>query len=100
MAAPSVDHWQDDIKKQVDRIQHATGMARMHVLGDLYDELEQLANCRLESRLTKLRQRARKAGSTYKESRSMSKLDAIAADKQLRAIYTDIVRRAQVKYCK
>jgi len=30
----------------------------------------------------------------------MTKLDAIAADKQLRAIYTDVVRRVQVKYCK
>lgn len=30
----------------------------------------------------------------------MTKLDAIAADKQLSAIYTDVVRRVQVKYCK
>ena len=100
LAAPSVDHWQQDINKQIDRILNATGMARMHVLGDLYEELEQLANCRLLARLNRLRQRARKAGSTYKETRTMTKLDAIAADKQLRAIYTDIVRRAQVKYCK
>lgn len=72
----------------------------MHVLGILYDQFEQLANCSLLAQLNRLHLWACKAGSTYKESRSMTKLDAIAADKQLRAIYTDVVRRVQVKYCK
>lgn len=46
-------------------------------------------------RLTALRKRMKKNGMRYRDAKELGKLDAIAADKQLRVIFDGIVRSYQ-----
>lgn len=63
----------------------------------MYLELEQKCGCDINNRLTRLRKRKKKQGARYKDAQALTKLDAIAADKQLRAVFESIVREWQVR---
>ncbi len=65
--------------------------------GKLYAELEQTVTCNLDARVRKLRERKRRTGMRYRDSMELGKLDAIAADKKLRAIFEGIVRSYQAR---
>lgn len=65
--------------------------------GKLFAELEQAVNCNLNARVKRLQERKRKNGMRYRDARELGKLDAIAADKQLRAIFEGIVRAQQAR---
>ena len=73
------------------------GWHRYMVRGKLFAELEQTVNCNLNMRLTALRKRMKKTGMRYRDAKGLGKLDAIAADKQLRAIFEGIVRSYQAQ---
>ncbi|MEL7657076.1 MAG: ORF6N domain-containing protein [Bacillota bacterium] len=93
------DHWQAGIKQKIGRIVASTGMAETKVRGFMYRDLEQEANCNLNTRVTKLQERLKKAGVTYRKAMAATKLDAIANEKKLRLAFEDIVNRYVAKYC-
>ncbi|EHL08792.1 toxin-antitoxin system, toxin component, Bro domain protein [Desulfitobacterium hafniense DP7] len=93
------DHWQAVMKHQIGRIVASTGMAETKVRGFLYRDLEQETNCNLSARVTKLQERLKKAGVTYRKAMATTKLDAIAHEKKLRLAFEVIVSRYVAKYC-
>ena len=96
-AVPRADHWQDDMNQAIQSIIAANGWANSFFRAKLYDELERTAGKNLASRLTRLKQRMRKSGMTYRASQALTKLDAIAADKELRLLFEPIVKKYQAQ---
>lgn len=95
---PAEDHWRSDMDKAVKELLKDLGRGSITKLrGELYAELEQTAGCDLAARLRRLRERKKKNGMRYRDAMELGKLDAIAADKQLRAIFEGIVRSWQAK---
>lgn len=97
LSRPSEDHWRDDMDRAVKDLCASLGWTLPGLQGRLYAELERAAGCNIGTRLSRLRTRKRKAGLRYKDVMLLTKLDAIAADKQLRAIFEGIVRSWQAK---
>ena len=75
----------------------AMGWSLPKLRGKLFAELEHTVNCDLNARTRRLRERKKRAGMRAKEANELGKLDAIAADKQLRAIFEGIVRSYQAQ---
>lgn len=94
---PAEDHWRSDMDKAVKDLNAAMGWSLPKLRGKLFSELEQTVNCNLDARLRRLRERKKRTGMRYKDAALLGKLDAIAADKQLRAIFEGIVRSYQAK---
>jgi len=92
---PDKDHWKEDMDKAVKEVCELYGSSIIKLKGQLYAELEQKANCNINSRLAALRRRSKKTGMRYSDTMALNKLDAIAADKKLRAIFEGIVRSWQ-----
>ena len=92
---PTEDHWKSDMERTVKALCADIGWSRPKLQGRLYAELEQKANCDVDARLRNLRSRKMKTGARYRDAHALTKLDAIAADKQLRAIFEGIVREWQ-----
>lgn len=96
-ARPSEDHWKADMDKAVKELCAQINWSLPKFQGKLYAELEETANCNINARLAALRKRKKKTGMRYKDAMALTKLDAIAADKQLRAIFEGIVRSWQAR---
>lgn len=94
---PAEDHWRADMDKAVKELCSDLGWSLPRFRGKLFAELEQTAGCDLAARLRRLRDRKKKAGMRCRDAMELGKLDAIAADKQLRAIFEGIVRSWQAK---
>ena len=95
---PTADHWRDDTDKAIRELVETYGLSPIATRGRMFTELERKSNSNLQTRLTHLRNRSRKAGMTYRDSMALGKLDAIAADKKLRLIFDGIVREWQARY--
>lgn len=94
---PAEDHWRSDMDKAVKDLNAAMGWSLPKLRGKLFSELEESVNCNLNMRLTALRKRMKKTGMRYRDAKELGKLDAIAADKQLRVIFEGIVRGYQAQ---
>ncbi len=94
---PAEDHWKADMDEAVKRFCADNHLSLVATRGRMYDELERTVNCDVDSRLARLRKRKRKAGARYRDAMNLTKLDAIAADKQLRAVFEGIVRKWQAQ---
>lgn len=94
---PAEDHWKADMDEAIKRFCTDNHLSVVATRGRMYDELERTVNCDVDSRLTRLRKRKRKAGARYKDTMALTKLDAIAADKQLRAVFEGVVRKWQAQ---
>lgn len=94
---PAEDHWRSDMDKAVKDLNAAMGWSLPKLRGKLFSELEESVNCNLNMRLTALRKRMKKTGMRYRDTKELGKLDAIAADKHLRAIFEGIVRGYQAQ---
>ena len=92
---PSEDHWKADIDKAIKEQCQEKGMNLLAVRGKLYQELERKCGCNIDSRLRCLRQRMKKQGMRHRDAMELTKLDAIAADKKLRAAFEGVVREWQ-----
>lgn len=92
---PAEDHWRADMDKAVRELCAEINWSLPRLQGRLYAELERAANCQINARLINLRKRKKRAGARHKDLMALTKLDAIAADKQLRAIFEGIVRSWQ-----
>lgn len=95
LSRPAEDHWRSDMDKAVKELNARMGWSLPKLQGKLYQTLEDTANCNLNMRLTALRKRMKKTGMRYRDAKGLGKLDAIAADKQLRAIFEGVVRSWQ-----
>lgn len=94
---PAEDHWKADMDEAIKRFCADNHLSVVATRGRMYDELERAVNCNVDSRLARLRTRKRKAGARYRDVMALTKLDAIAADKQLRAVFEGIVRKWQAQ---
>lgn len=94
---PAEDHWKADMDKAVKELCVQIKWSLPKLRGALYAELEETANCSINSRLKALRKRKMKTGIRYRDAEALTKLDAIAADKKLRVIFEGIVRSWQAR---
>ncbi|MGN1026197.1 MAG: Bro-N domain-containing protein, partial [Faecousia sp.] len=94
---PSEDHWKADIDQAIKDMCEARNLSECATRGRMYRELEQKCGCDINSRLTRLRKRKKKQGARHKDAMALNKLDAIAADKQLRAAFEGVVREWQAR---
>lgn len=94
---PAEDHWKSDMDIAIKDLCAQMGWSLPKLRGKLYAELEQKVNCDLAARVKRLRERKKKAGMRYRDTMELGKLDAIAADKSLRAVFEGIVRSYQAQ---
>lgn len=97
LSRPAEDHWRSDMDKAIKGLNSDMGWSLPKLRGKLFAELEQTVNCNLNMRVTALQKRMKKTGMRYRDAKELGKLDAIAADKQLRAIFEGIVRSYQAQ---
>lgn len=96
-AKPREDSWSQDMERL---IREAVAEKKGNLLttkAALYRELEQRCGCDIDARQRCLRQRKKKAGARHRDAMAVTKLDAIGADKQLRAVFESIVREWQAR---
>ena len=94
---PSEDHWKADMGRAIKELCQEKKLNLLDTKGRLYRELEQKCGCDVASRQRCLRQRMKKQGARHRDAAAMTKLDAIAADKKLRAAFEGIVREWQAR---
>lgn len=97
LSRPAEDHWRSDMDKAIKELNADMGWSLPKLRGKLFAELEQTVNCDLKARVRRLRDRQKRTGMRYRDAALLGKLDAIAADKQLRAIFEGIVRSYQAQ---
>ena len=97
LSRPAEDHWRSDMDKAIKELNANMGWSLPKLRGKLFAELEQTVNCSLNLRLAALRKRMKKTGMRCRDAKGLGKLDAIAADKQLRAVFEGIVRSYQAQ---
>lgn len=85
--------WKSDVNQKIEETATNTGMAIVSVRGILYRTLEIESNCNLAARVVNLKARMKKSGATYKEQKTVTKLDVISNDKRLKQAFEEIVRR-------
>lgn len=100
IARPQADNWIADMKDSIHAYCEAKGLTDAAGRGRLYAALDSEANCNTDRRLSELRRRQKKAGVRYKDYMALTKLDAIAADKQLRVAFEGIVARETARAAK
>ena len=100
IARPQGDSWVEDMKGSIRAYCEATGLTDAAGRGRLYAALDQEARCSTDRRLAKLRERQKAAGLRRKDYMALTKLDAIAADKQLRVAFEGIVARETARAAK
>lgn len=93
LARPQADTWAEDMKGAVREYCRLTGLADAAGRGRLYAALEREARCDTDRRLSALRSRRKKAGEKRRDWMALTKLDAIGADRKLRAAFEGIVAR-------
>lgn len=94
---PAEDHWRTDMDEAVKTLCCDMKTSLPKLRGKLFAELEKTVNCNLDARVRELRKRKKRAGMRARDAALLGKLDAIAADKQLRAIFEGIVRSYQAQ---
>lgn len=97
--APSCEvSWKDNVRATVSKMCENSGKCWSVIYGEMYTELEIEAGCNLSARVRKAQERMEKQGYTYKQRKAYRKLDAVADDKKLRAIFEGIIKKYQVRY--
>lgn len=94
---PAQDHWKADIDAAIKTLCEDQHLSVTATKGRMYAELEQVAVCNVNARLNRLRERKKKTGMKYRDAMELTKLDAIAEDKKLRAIFEGVVRNWQAR---
>ena len=94
---PSEDHWKADMDNAIKDLCERRKLSVTATRGRMYADLERKCGCDVNARLRNLRERSRKQGARRKDFMALSKLDAIAADKQLRTAFELVVREWQAR---
>lgn len=97
LARPSEDHWKADMDRAIKELCEERHLSDCATRGRMYRDLEQKVNCDINRRLAKLRERKKKQGCRHKDAMALNKLDAIAADKQLRAAFELVLKEWQAR---
>ncbi|MDE5768184.1 MAG: ORF6N domain-containing protein [Oscillospiraceae bacterium] len=95
---PVSDDWRPAMNKLVNRIAAAAEYPIGELRLDIYDEVDIRGGVHLDTRLEHLRERMWDRGATDTAVERLNKLDVIAQDKKLIAIYVAIVREFAAKY--
>lgn len=95
---PATDDWRHEINDKINQMCINQGLNYQTFKHQIYTELEGTARVDLTSRQSRLRDRMKKAGATYKEREAITKLDVIERDPKLKPIFEGIVRKYQAKY--
>lgn len=94
---PAEDHWKADVDQAIKDLCKEHGYGEPKARGKMYRELEEKCGCDIDRWLLMLRKRVKKQGMRHRDAMALNKLDAIAADKQLRAAFEGIVREWQAR---
>lgn len=97
LSRPSEDHWKADMDRAIKELCEQRHLSDCATRGRMYRDLEQKVNCDINRRLAKLRERKKKQGCRHKDAMALGKLDAIAADKQLRAAFELVLKEWQAR---
>ena len=95
---PVSDDWRPAMNKLVCRIAAAAEYPIGELRLDIYDEVDIRGGVHLDTRLEHLRERMWDRGASETYIDRLNKLDVIAQDKKLIAIYVAIVREFAAKY--
>ncbi|MDE6730893.1 MAG: ORF6N domain-containing protein [Oscillospiraceae bacterium] len=95
---PVSDDWRPAMNKLVNRIAADAEYPISELYLDIYDEVDIRGGVHLDTRLEHLRERMWDRGATETYIDRLNKLDVIAQDKKLIAIYVAIVREFAAKY--
>lgn len=95
---PVTENWKEETNRIINRMIEEHNLNYGVFRRKMYDELECIAKCDLSKRQAKLRKRMERAGATYKERQDITKIDIIARDEKLKAIFDGIVRKYVAKY--
>lgn len=93
MARPTADTWIEDMKTAIAEYCRLTGLTDAVGRGRLYAALDREAKCSTNARLSRMRNRKKKAGEKRRDYMALTKLDAIAVDGKLRTAFEGIVAR-------
>lgn len=94
---PAADHWITDTDAAIKEFCDIRRLSVTATKGRMYADLERAAGCCITARLNRLRERKKRAGMRHRDAMALTKLDAIAADKQLRVIFEGVVRQWQAQ---
>lgn len=96
--APAMLDWVNDMNHRINHICKEYGKNYQTYRGELYAQLESTGHCNLNSRKTRLQERMKQAGHKYRDIHEVTKIQVIADEPRLKAIFENIVRTEQVKY--
>lgn len=94
----ATENWKDETNRIINRLIEEHNLNYGKFRHQLYDELEHTASCNLSARQSRLKGRMEKAGATYAERQSITKIDVISRDDKLKAIFDGIVKKYMAKY--
>jgi prophage antirepressor-like protein len=98
LAAPAPVNWQQATGDKIKHICKVNGLSYLKEYDKLYRELEHNAHVDLQSRVSRLKGRMKKAGYTFKECGKVTQLHVISRDPALKLAFDGIVRRFAAKY--
>ena len=91
--------WRKDITKKFNRVQKACEIPFNELYIEMYKELDRRAGADTAIRLKNRRDRMRADGLSNTRIMSTTRMDIIQDDKKLRAIFEQILREYEIKYC-
>jgi len=98
LATPPEPDWQVATGNRIKAIVAENQLSYLKFFGDLYKELEDTAHVNLTSRVSRMKERMKKAGHTHKELEKITKLHVISCDPILKLAFDGIARRYEAKY--
>jgi len=97
-ANPSIDHWSADMNGAINVMVATYHLSPVKFRGVIYKELEESSGILLGSRLIRRRKDMVRRGATKTEAKTLTKMDVISKDKQLRQIFEGIIKKHQAIY--
>lgn len=91
------EDWRNWVNQQINSIAFRNKNYR-EIRKQSYDILENRARCRLDVRLSNLKDRLEQAGAKKSKIKQVNKLDVIEEEPRLKEIYTMVVEKLVIKY--
>lgn len=98
MTGTSTIAWTADMNRRINGLCKIHGLNYQTFRSGLYLTLESTARCNIAARKRNLQERMKASGCKYSEIKTVTKLQVVADDPKLRAIFENLVRAQQVKY--
>jgi anti-repressor protein len=91
------ENWQETMSNEVRRICYKYGLDYHEEYCNLYAALESRAFCDLSSRVTRKKKRMKLSGAKVKQIEAVTKLQVIAEDPKLKAIFESVLQRWKLR---